>query len=473
MSIPSYYNKSYRYLDATVDFTGDEDDQEDTRNGLPPPAHSSSQASLIPLSASQHSSRKLPIDVSIIPVGINYSSDSVNIPRNTTDFRTEYKTSEIPITICPVTGMVNDKKIYSESNSRRYQQISPPSNIYLGSSSISQMSTHSILSSASSFSSTHYGSSNLGFTTTTPKRHSPVLVYSNNAKNAPSNSFASLPGMPTDLAMWDTMSRRISSPQNTRPSMSPTFSTPQISSQPFSFSPLPGLLPPFNTSLIPIPPSSHLGSGIPTTISIGFAAPSSAAILKHSSSSNNNCNVLDSNIQGSALSSLFSNLSSNTSSPSNSRSVTPTNSSMHQGSIPLNTFVVPGYNVSYSKSNPGNALRSPGKASSTMVPEIISIVTEEIMNDAISNRKDMSSNASETGGVEGQSKYNQLLAVLQDMEKDIRPSYAGSKSSTERLKRGIVHSRILIREALADIEKGLHRSNSEERQIGAKHPKLD
>ena len=95
------------------------------------------------------------------------------------------------------------------------------------------------------------------------------------------------------------------------------------------------------------------------------------------------------------------------------------------------------------------------------------------MNDAISNRKDMSSNASETGGVEGQSKYNQLLTVLQDMEKDIRPSYAGSKSSTERLKRGIVHSRILIREALADIEKGLHRSNSEERQIGAKHPKLD
>ena len=48
------------------------------------------------------------------------------------------------------------------------------------------------------------------------------------------------------------------------------------------------------------------------------------------------------------------------------------------------------------------------------------------------------------------SKYNQLLALLEEMNKDVRPSYAGSKSSSERLKRGIAHARILVREALLE-----------------------
>lgn len=51
------------------------------------------------------------------------------------------------------------------------------------------------------------------------------------------------------------------------------------------------------------------------------------------------------------------------------------------------------------------------------------------------------------------SKYNQLLEVLEEMNKDVRPSYAGSKSSVERLKRGIAHARILVREALIEAER--------------------
>ena len=46
------------------------------------------------------------------------------------------------------------------------------------------------------------------------------------------------------------------------------------------------------------------------------------------------------------------------------------------------------------------------------------------------------------------SKYDQLLMTLQEMSKDIRPSYGGSKISVERLKRNITQARILIREAL-------------------------
>ncbi len=52
-----------------------------------------------------------------------------------------------------------------------------------------------------------------------------------------------------------------------------------------------------------------------------------------------------------------------------------------------------------------------------------------------------------------QSKYVQLLAVIEDMGKDIRPTYSGSKTSSERLKRGIVHARILVRECLMECER--------------------
>jgi len=51
------------------------------------------------------------------------------------------------------------------------------------------------------------------------------------------------------------------------------------------------------------------------------------------------------------------------------------------------------------------------------------------------------------------SKYAQLLAVIEEMGKDIRPTYAGSKSSSERLKRSIVHARILVRECLMETER--------------------
>ena len=42
--------------------------------------------------------------------------------------------------------------------------------------------------------------------------------------------------------------------------------------------------------------------------------------------------------------------------------------------------------------------------------------------------------------------FLQLLSVIEDMGKDIRPTYACSKSSAERLKRGIIHARILVQQ---------------------------
>nr|XP_033335697.1 uncharacterized protein LOC117225943 [Megalopta genalis] len=52
----------------------------------------------------------------------------------------------------------------------------------------------------------------------------------------------------------------------------------------------------------------------------------------------------------------------------------------------------------------------------------------------------------------GQSRYSQLLEVIEELGKDIKLSYAGSKTSAERLKAGITQAKILIKECLLETE---------------------
>ncbi|KAF4027226.1 hypothetical protein G4228_019248, partial [Cervus hanglu yarkandensis] len=52
-----------------------------------------------------------------------------------------------------------------------------------------------------------------------------------------------------------------------------------------------------------------------------------------------------------------------------------------------------------------------------------------------------------------QSKYAKLLAIIEELGKEIRPTYAGSKSAMERLKQGIIHAQGLVRECLAETER--------------------
>ncbi|XP_051037503.1 cyclin-dependent kinase 2-associated protein 1-like [Phodopus roborovskii] len=51
-----------------------------------------------------------------------------------------------------------------------------------------------------------------------------------------------------------------------------------------------------------------------------------------------------------------------------------------------------------------------------------------------------------------QSKHAELLAIIEELGKEIRPTYSGSKSAMERLKRGIIHAGSLVRECLAETE---------------------
>uniref|UniRef100_A0A914CV71 Cyclin-dependent kinase 2-associated protein n=1 Tax=Acrobeloides nanus TaxID=290746 RepID=A0A914CV71_9BILA len=55
--------------------------------------------------------------------------------------------------------------------------------------------------------------------------------------------------------------------------------------------------------------------------------------------------------------------------------------------------------------------------------------------------------------VQGASKYAQLLALIEELGKDVRPTYTGNRNCAERLKRGIAHARVLVRECLLEVEK--------------------
>ncbi|VBB28265.1 unnamed protein product [Acanthocheilonema viteae] len=55
--------------------------------------------------------------------------------------------------------------------------------------------------------------------------------------------------------------------------------------------------------------------------------------------------------------------------------------------------------------------------------------------------------------VSGASKYTQLLSVIEELGKDIRPSYTNNKICSERLKRNIIRARILVRECLIETDR--------------------
>lgn len=42
---------------------------------------------------------------------------------------------------------------------------------------------------------------------------------------------------------------------------------------------------------------------------------------------------------------------------------------------------------------------------------------------------------------------------MQEMGREVRPAYAGNRASTERLKRGVAHARLLVREAMVESER--------------------
>lgn len=50
-------------------------------------------------------------------------------------------------------------------------------------------------------------------------------------------------------------------------------------------------------------------------------------------------------------------------------------------------------------------------------------------------------------------RYNVLLGMIEELKKDIRPTYACSKTSSERLKRNINLARVEIRNCMMELER--------------------
>lgn len=82
-------------------------------------------------------------------------------------------------------------------------------------------------------------------------------------------------------------------------------------------------------------------------------------------------------------------------------------------------------------------------------------ITPKIMEPLLSVPNPKAYQQSMVSSIPGQSKYIQLLNVIEELGRDIRPSYAGNRISAERIKRGIVHARILVKECLVETEKGI------------------
>lgn len=59
---------------------------------------------------------------------------------------------------------------------------------------------------------------------------------------------------------------------------------------------------------------------------------------------------------------------------------------------------------------------------------------------------------SDANSAQNQTKYAALLTVIEELGRDIRPTYAGNKLAAERLKRGIVHARVLARECMSECD---------------------
>lgn len=50
-------------------------------------------------------------------------------------------------------------------------------------------------------------------------------------------------------------------------------------------------------------------------------------------------------------------------------------------------------------------------------------------------------------------KYGHLLQVIEEMGRDIKPTYANNKNAAERLKKNIHTARILVRECVSELER--------------------
>lgn len=58
------------------------------------------------------------------------------------------------------------------------------------------------------------------------------------------------------------------------------------------------------------------------------------------------------------------------------------------------------------------------------------------------------------------SRYQQLTAMIDELGKDIRPTYNANRNCQERLKRSITQARLMVRECMTELEKSRQQANA-------------
>ena len=65
------------------------------------------------------------------------------------------------------------------------------------------------------------------------------------------------------------------------------------------------------------------------------------------------------------------------------------------------------------------------------------------------------------------SRYNQLLSVIKEMSRDLKPVYSGSKTSLDRFKRGIAQAKLLTRECSYEVDVRINGNKSANSKLTA------
>lgn len=80
------------------------------------------------------------------------------------------------------------------------------------------------------------------------------------------------------------------------------------------------------------------------------------------------------------------------------------------------------------------------------------ILQQSVVAQAAQHQASKSNSVKSRGGV-SEVRYAELLAVIEELTKDIKPTYAGNRMAAERLKKGIALARTLARDCRVEAER--------------------
>ena len=100
-----------------------------------------------------------------------------------------------------------------------------------------------------------------------------------------------------------------------------------------------------------------------------------------------------------------------------------------------------------------NLLASAGANTASLTSNIL-LANQQILQQGVAAAAQTAkSNPVKSRGGVSEQRYAELLAVIEELTKDIKPTYAGNRMAAERLKKGIALARTLARDCRVEAER--------------------